>query len=75
MTADIKFAPVQTVQDLETLEPLSDMKEGYYAGLRGDDEPGHNHGRAYWHGWRNGMMDSHRMEIDAAARRLAHQVR
>lgn len=69
---NIRFLPVQSFADLEQLN-AEDIRDGYHAGRAGDPEPGHNHGRAYWHGWRNGMVDSGRMEKDAAMARLAHQ--
>lgn len=65
--------PVTTVAELETLDER-DIISGYWAGRNGRDEPGVEFNRDYWHGWRNGMMDSYRMPIDAAARALTHEV-
>lgn len=69
----MNFDPVCTKEDLDTLND-DDIVEGYFAGREGDPEPGANRGRAYWHGWRNGMMDSGHMEIDSAARKLVHEI-
>ena len=63
--------PVSTMDDLESLND-ADIKEGYRDGRAGDP-CGDNRSRSYWHGWRNGMMDSHRMESDWASQRLAHE--
>lgn len=65
--------PVRTAEDLDALD-LGEIVEGYLAGRAGDPEPGHNRGRAFWHGWRNGAMDSGRLEIDDAARALVRAV-
>lgn len=66
-----EFTPVFTAEDLDALD-TEEIVEGYMAGLRGDGEPGSGHGRAYWHGWRNGMVDSGRASLDAAQAQLAH---
>ena len=69
----MNFEPVRTVADLETLDD-AEILAGYLEAKRGDPEPGVNRGRAYWHGWRNAMMDFGEIEIDSAARQLAHDV-
>lgn len=66
-------APVETVADLDTLDS-GEMVEGYFDGFKGEPEPGGNRSRSYWHGWRNGATDGKHREIDAAQRRLAHEV-
>lgn len=48
--------PVTTVAELKTLDE-AEMLEGYKDGLAGDDEPGGNRSKSYWHGWRNGRSD------------------
>lgn len=45
---------------------------GYRQGLRGEPEPGPDATFSFWHGWRNGMHDSHRLPSDEASRELAH---
>lgn len=65
-----RFEPVSTLLDLETLDE-SDVIEGYRTTQRGDPEPGPNRGRAFWHGWRNRMMDYGELPHDDAARQLA----
>lgn len=65
----------EPVKDLETLGALDerDLLSGYWAGFRGDgNEPSLEMNRSYWHGWRNGMVDSGRMKTDAAQMELAH---
>jgi hypothetical protein len=50
------------------------MVAGYRAGLDGTSEPGSDKSRSYWHGWRNGMMDSGRATIDDAQAKLAREI-
>lgn len=66
------FEPVRTKADLDTLE-FSDVLEGYMSAERGDPEPGENRGRAFWHGWRNRMIDMGELPSDAASHQLAHE--
>lgn len=63
------FAPVRSVEDLETL-PIEDVLEGHRSAERGDPEPGPNRGRAFWHGWRTRMMDLGEIPIDDEHRQL-----
>jgi len=63
------FAPVRTLDDLDTLSE-ADIIEGYTTAQRGDPEPGENRGRAFWHGWRNRMIDLGVIEGDDAAAAL-----
>lgn len=65
-----EFTPVQTVEDFRTLDD-GDVLEGYLGGFGGEAEPGSNHSRSYWHGWRNGMVDSARRLPDLAHMALA----
>lgn len=67
----MKFEPCYTVADLETLNE-DDLLEGYMSAQRGDPEPGENRGRAFWHGWRNRMIDYGELQPDAASMALAH---
>ncbi|MCP1852733.1 MULTISPECIES: hypothetical protein [unclassified Bradyrhizobium] len=68
----MKFAPVSTLADLETLDE-GQMIEGYRSAERGDPEPGPNRGRSYWHGWRNRMIDMGELPGDEASRSLARE--
>jgi hypothetical protein len=68
----MKFAPVSTLTDLESLDS-DQVMEGYRSAERGDPEPGPNRGRSFWHGWRNRMMDMGAMDHDEAARDLARE--
>ncbi len=64
------FAPVRTLADLNSLDEC-DIIEGYASAERGDPEPGENRGRAFWHGWRNRMIDLGVLKTDEASRQLA----
>lgn len=67
------FEPVRTLADLESLNS-DEILEGYLSADRGDPEPGENRGRAYWHGWRNRMIDLHVIQPDDASRNLVREV-
>lgn len=64
-----EFRPITTVADL-LLQNQEEISAGYLAGLDGAREPGSDKSRSYWHGWRNGMVESGRRPIDAAQREL-----
>jgi len=68
-----EWSPVTTLSDLDTLDD-TEMMEGYRDGYAGDPEPGNNHSRSYWHGWRNGRADGKHQPIDDAQRELARVV-
>lgn len=68
----MNFEPVRTLADLDTLDS-ADIGEGYSTAQRGDPEPGENRGRAFWHGWRNRMIDYGVLANDAASQQLAHE--
>ena len=68
----MKFEPVRTMSDLETLDQ-DQVVEGYLSAERGDPEPGPNRGRSYWHGWRNRMIDNGDLPGDEASRSLARE--
>jgi hypothetical protein len=63
------FFPVIQLSDLLALDS-GDVAQGYRDGWVDNDEPGHNHGRAYWHGWRCAQMDRGRMPIPETHRQL-----
>ena len=65
--------PVRTLEVLNTLDQ-SEIVEGYRDGLAGEPTPGGNRSLSYWHGWRNGMVDSGRMQKDIAMAELARAV-
>lgn len=67
------FEPVRTRVDLQSLDE-KDIVEGYMSAERGDPEPGENRGRAFWHGWRNRMMDLGVIPLDDASRQLVREV-
>lgn len=66
------YAPIATLAELDALEH-AEVQEGFFDGLAGGPEPGGNRSRSYWHGWRVGMMDAGRLEIDATHRKLVAQ--
>lgn len=69
----MNFEPVRTKADLDALDQ-ADILEGYMSAKRGDPEPGPNRGRAFWHGWRNRMIDYGELPGDDASRQLVHEV-
>jgi len=68
-----EFQPVATKAELEMLND-GEMVEGYMSGLNGDAEPGSDKSRSHWHGWRNGMVDSGRVQIDSSQMKLVREV-
>jgi hypothetical protein len=66
------FEPVRTYSDLESLDE-NQIFEGYLSTERGDPEPGQNRGRAFWHGWRNRMIDLGELPHDDASAQLARE--
>jgi hypothetical protein len=69
----MNFEPVKTKADLDSLDQ-ADVLEGYMSAERGDPEPGPNRGRAFWHGWRNRMIDLGQIPSDDASRQLVKEV-
>lgn len=69
----MNFEPVHTLADLQSLN-YEDILEGYKSAEHGDPEPGPNRGRAFWHGWRNWMMDHGEIPIDDGHRQLVREV-
>ena len=65
-----EFSPVQTVDDFRTLDE-GEVLEGYLDGFHGGAAPDSSRSRSYWHGWRNGMVDSARSLPDQAQLALA----
>jgi len=65
--------PVTRAADLADLDP-SEVVEGYYDGLAGEEEPGDNRSPSYWHGWRNGAVDGGHREKDVAQVLLVRDV-
>lgn len=66
--------PVTDPADLDALDE-DEIVAGYRSAARDDPEPGGNHSRAFWHGWRNGMSDRGFREPDTAQRELARRLR
>ncbi len=64
------FTPVQTVGDFRMLDD-GETLEGYLDGFHGEAAPDSSRSRSYWHGWRNGMVDSSRCLPDHAHLALA----
>ena len=68
-----EFQKVNSKADLANLDD-AEMVAGYMAGLDGASEPGSDKSRGYWHGWRNGMVDSGRADKDAEQANLAAEI-
>jgi len=68
-----EFDKVETAADLVLLDG-DEIVAGYRGGLAGSAEPGSDRSRSFWHGWRNGMVDSRRAESDHAQRALVREL-
>lgn len=68
----MNFEPVRTLADLDSLDE-TEIIDGYLSAQHGDPEPGPNRGRAFWHGWRNRMMDYGELPHDDASRQLVSE--
>jgi hypothetical protein len=69
----LRRQPISSLSELFELNP-DEIAEGYRDGFEGLP-CGDNHSRAYFHGWRNGMVDSGRAKTDAWSMALAADVR
>jgi hypothetical protein len=69
-----EFASVRTVADFRRLDD-GEILEGYLNGFHGSSEPGSDHSRAFWHGWRNGRVDAGLAEPDCAQLSLDQEFR
>ena len=69
-----EFSPVQTVDDFRTLDD-GEVLEGHLDGCHGEAAPDSSQSRSYWHGWRNGMVDSAHSLPDQAQFALAEAFR
>jgi hypothetical protein len=67
-----EFASVETIADFRTLDE-GEVLEGYLDGVSGGAAPGSGHSRSYFHGWRNGMIESEREVPDPAYLQLARE--
>ncbi len=65
-----EFRSVQSIAEFKTLDD-GDILEGYLDGFHATGVPDSSRSRSYWHGWRNGMIESERMPPDMAYHRLA----
>lgn len=70
----VLYLPVRTAFDLDQIDD-ADVIEGYRDGRRGEPEPKGNRSRSYWHGWKNGMVDSGRRQSDEHQRALVKNTR
>lgn len=69
-----EFQTAGTIIELHSLNE-KEMLEGYQVGFSvGGPEPESDKGPSYYHGWCNGMVDSHRMESTERQRMLAREV-
>jgi hypothetical protein len=65
-----EFASVSTVADHRTLDE-SEVLIGYMDGIEGIPPSPDLHSRSYFHGWRNGMVESGLAEPDSDWHALA----
>jgi hypothetical protein len=65
----LRRVPATDLRTLHALDPV-EMIAGYEDG-RADFPCGDNRSRAYWHGWRNGMVDAGHLPADWASIALA----
>lgn len=63
--------PVITTDELAT---LAEMVEGYRDGFQNEPRPSGNRSKAYWRGWRNGMVDGKHAEPDDAQAILVRRI-
>ena len=68
-----EYAPLTSAAELAVIDD-DDFVAGYRAGLDGEPTPGSDRSKSFWHGWRNGMFDSMRMPLDAAALALVQDM-
>ena len=68
-----EFKPIDTLADLAQQDfVFAEVEAGYIAGVYGAPEPiASTFSRAFWHGWRNGRIDSGHAEPDEHYIRLA----
>lgn len=65
------WEPVATLDDLDQLD-TAECIVGYFDGRNDapEPQPNGNRSRAYWHGWKCGMQDAGRLEVDDINARL-----
>ena len=73
MTKPFPKIPLRRAEGLHQLND-AEVVAGYRAGLKGETEPNPNASYSFWHGWRNGMVDSGRAQGDAAQAELARDI-
>ena len=66
--------PVVTAEEVMAFDS-AEVVEGYNDGSANEPEPSGNRSKAYWHGWRNGMVDGRHMKGDAAMNQLIRDMR
>lgn len=66
------YRPVGSLADLQTLDE-GEVLDGYLSGVHGEEYPSVRPSRAFWHGWRSGMMDRGDLPPDAAALTLRRE--
>lgn len=67
-----EFEKVKSMEELSKLNEI-EILEGYRAGIDNQPAPGSDKSKSFWHGWRNGMADMGRIEMDDAMIRLARE--
>ena len=66
--------PVVTAEEVMAFDS-AEVVEGYNDGSANEPEPSGNRSKAYWHGWRNGMVDGGHSKGDPAMRLLIDDMR
>jgi hypothetical protein len=68
-----RYHPVFLLAELSSLD-AEEIMRGYWAGLDNAPISMDKASRSYWHGWRNGRVDSGHAEPDVAQRALVEQM-
>ncbi|WP_211440967.1 hypothetical protein [Collimonas humicola] len=68
-----EFTKVSTLAEVAMLDK-DEMMLGYWHGFEGNDEPGSDKSKSFWHGYRNGRVDGGFAEPDLAQKQLAHEI-
>ncbi|HFQ6840912.1 hypothetical protein I5N18_16420 [Serratia marcescens] len=65
-----EFTPVSTMDELAQLND-EEIIDGYRSGCNGAPEPDSTKSKSFWHGYRNGLVDSGRRKSDEHQTALA----
>ncbi|MGG4625199.1 hypothetical protein ACLPHD_12625 [Serratia odorifera] len=65
-----EYSSLRTVEELTKLDN-DEIVAGYRSGYQGDPEPDSTKSKSFWHGYRNGLVDSGRWKGDEHQTALA----